>query len=396
VSRRSLVLIVAVAASLLVIAGVAGALLLGDDEPDRPRALRAIDTEPCRALGEDAARECLVRRFRAALRDRDDPRPAVQAITELANGEGDFLLANCHVVMHTVGRTYARDAGVSLATLMDYLPRSNDPGCSAGFAHGLVTGVAPSIDPAQPGKSAAVCEDAGTRVQRYSCIHGFGHAFMRLYEDRLEPALELCDALGPRSAADCAQGAYHDYWFAVLGADDARLSEEPITDPRQLCGAQPERFVRPCWYRAFLENRSEGFQLETPEDLEDLCADLDGIQRAGCITAAALIGPPDPAAQLRLCAALAAAPDAANCVRATKIQNLRDAPTRAYVRLIEGCARFDAEARAPCYRWMGKALAVVTDGRFTRSGCPQLRDADARRHCGEGARTMNEALVTFS
>jgi hypothetical protein len=45
---------------------------------------------------------------------------------------------------------------------------------------------------------------------------------------------------------------------------------------------------------------------------------------------------------------------------------------------------------------MGKALAVVTDGRFTRSGCPQLRGAAARRHCGEGARTMEDALVTFS
>ena len=46
--------------------------------------------------------------------------------------------SNCHGVMHTVGRTYARDVGLTLATLMDYLPRS-DPGCSAGFAHGLVT-----------------------------------------------------------------------------------------------------------------------------------------------------------------------------------------------------------------------------------------------------------------
>jgi hypothetical protein len=259
-----------------------------------------------------------------------------------------------------------------------------------------VTGVAPGIDPAQPAEAAAVCEDAGTRLQRYSCIHGFGHAFMRLYEDQLEPALELCVALGPGSAADCAQGAYHDYWFAVLGADGARLSDEPISDPRRLCGAQPDRFVRPCWYRAFLENRSEGFQLETPEDLDDLCEELDGIQRAGCITAAAVIGPPDPAAQLRLCAALEAAADAANCVRGTKVQNLRESPTRAYVRLIEGCARFDAAARAPCYRWMGKALAVVTDGRFTRSGCPRLSGADARRHCGEGARTMDDALVTFS
>ena len=395
-SRRSLLAFVAVSAGLLAAAAAAGALFLGGDERERPRALRTVDLESCSGHDDAAARECFARRFQAVLKGRDDPRPAVLAIADLAWSEGGFLLTNCHVVMHTVGRAYARDAGVSLATLMDHLPQSNDPGCSAGFAHGLVTGVAPNIDPARPAEAAMACSDAGTRFQRYSCVHGFGHAFMRLYDDQLEPALELCVALGPDTAPDCAQGAYHDYWFAVLGADDASLREQPVTDPRLLCGAQPEEFVRPCWYRAFLETRPAGLQLETPQDLEDLCEGLGGIQREGCITGAAVIGPPDPAAQLRICADLEAASDAAQCVRGTKVQNLPDPSTRHYVRLIEGCERFPAEARAACYRWLGKALAVVTDGRFGRSGCRQLAAVDARRHCREGARTMNEALVTFS
>ena len=256
---------VAVAASLLAVTAAAGALFLGDDKPERPPALRTIDLEPCRDVEDDAARDVLHPQASrgwwtvATTRGRQCRRSANSPWSE-----GGFLLSNCHVVMHTVGRTYARDADVSLASLMDYLPQSNDPGCSAGFAHGLVTGVAPDIDPAKPGEAAMACEDAGTRFQRYSCVHGIGHAFMRLYADQLEPALQLCVALGADVAPDCAQGAYHDYWFAVKGADDATLREQPITDPRQLCGAQPEGFVRPCWYRAFLENRSEGFQLETP------------------------------------------------------------------------------------------------------------------------------------
>jgi hypothetical protein len=396
VSRRSLLVFVAVAGSLLAIAAAAGGLLLGNGEPEPPPELRAVNLEPCRGLEQRAATECLARKFQAAVDGRDDPRPTVQAIADLAWSEGGFLLTNCHVVMHTVGRTYARDARVSLATLMDYLPKSNDPGCSAGFAHGLVTGVAPNIDPSDPTEAAMACEDAGTRFQRYSCVHGFGHAFMRLYGDELEPALELCVTLGADAAPDCAQGAYHDYWFAVIGADDATLREQPITDPRRLCGAQPEEFVRPCWYRAFLETRPAGFQLEAPQDLEDLCEGLDGIQRGGCITGAAVIGPSDPAAQLRICADIGAPSDAAQCVRGTKVQNLPDSSTRDYVRLIEGCERFTADARPACYRWLGKALAVVTDGRFARSGCPELAGADARRQCRAGARTMNEALVTFS
>ena len=40
---------------------------------------------------------------------------------------------------------------------------------------------------------------------------------------------------------------------------------------------------------------------------------------------------------LRICADLEAPADAADCVRGTKVQNLLDASTRDYVRLIEGC-----------------------------------------------------------
>jgi len=386
-----------VACLLLLVSGVAGAVVLGTgEEREPPPGVRTVSVERCEGLDDDARRTCLTEEFLALVDGRQDPRPAVERIAATAWTEGGFLLGNCHVVMHTVGRTYARDAGVTLASLMDHLPQDNDPGCSAGFAHGLVTGVAPDIDPSAPREATAACADAGTRYQRYSCVHGFGHAFMRLYNDELEPALELCTALGPDTAPDCAQGAYHDYWFAVVGADDARLERGAETDPWRLCGAQPDEYVRPCWYRAFLENRPEGFTAEAAADLEGLCDGLEGLQREACITAAAVIGPPDPARQLDLCATLGDPVDAASCVRGTKVQNLLDAPVDRHVRLIDRCEGFAPEARDDCYRWLGKVLAVLTDGRFRRTGCPRVARPEARRQCDEGARTMEEALVTFS
>ena len=394
--NRRVVLAVVVAATGLVAAGAAAVFVLpaGGDEPSR--VSRAVDLGRCRLVIETEARDCYTREFLSLVEEGDDPRPAVAAITKAARREGGSLLGNCHVIMHTVGRTYAHDAGVTLGTLMEHLPEANDPGCPAGFAHGLVTGVAPDIDPRRPREALDVCGKAATRFQRYSCIHGFGHAFMRIYEDRLDLALPLCRALGPQSAPDCAQGAYHDYWFAVLGADDASAPAGAVTNPRELCAAQPATFVKPCWYRSFLENRPEGFVLDTPEDLDGLCDGLDGMQRAGCVTAAALIGPPDPAAQLDLCARVRDPADVASCVRGTKVQNLLDAPTRTYVRLIDRCHRFARTPRPACYRWLAKALAVLTDGRFSRDGCPQLDGAAARRECLAGARTMDDALVTFS
>ena len=231
---------------------------------------------------------------------------------------------------------------------------------------------------------------------RYSCVHGLGHAFMRIHDDRLAPALELCRALGPRSAPDCAQGAYHDYWFAVVGADDAGLPDGAVTEPRALCGTQPAEFVRPCWYRAYVDNRPAGIVPDSPEHFEVLCDGLAGLQRAGCVTAVSVIGPADPAEQLRLCASLPAAVDGASCVRGTKVQNLLGSTTAEWVALIGRCELFRGTTRAACYRWLGKTLAVVTDGEFGTRGCPELTADDARRECAAGARSLDEALVTFS
>lgn len=382
------------AAGLVALALALGLLLLRSDEEEQPVA---VDVQRCRGLLADASRDCWMRSFETLVEGEDDPRPAVAAIERAVRREGGFVLANCHGVMHTVGRTYALERDATLADLQDYLPRTNDPGCSAGFAHGLVTGVAPSIDPRRPREAATVCADAGTRYRRYSCIHGLGHAFMRIYNDRLGPALGLCRALGLREAPDCAQGAYHDYWFAVVGIDDATLPETTaVTDPRKLCARQPVEFVRPCWYRAFVDNRPAGIVVDSPEHLDALCDGLAGLQRESCITAASVIGPADPEEQLEICAQLTVNDEEVSCVRGVKVQNLLGASEDAFVRLIEGCRLFsDSHPRRACYSWLGKTITVVTDGAFARSGCARLA-GDARRECALGARSVDDALETFS
>jgi hypothetical protein len=154
--------------------------------------------------------------------------------------------------------------------------------------------------------------------------------------------------------------------------------------------------VRGCWYRAFIDNRPAGLVVRSPADIEAACSDVRALQRQACITAASVIGPPDPAVQLRICAGLTHGADAESCIRGTKVQNLLGYPVAAFVGLIGGCERFGGQTRAACYRWLGKTLAVVTDGVFGQAGCPRLVARDARRLCESGAHQMNEALVTFS
>jgi hypothetical protein len=154
--------------------------------------------------------------------------------------------------------------------------------------------------------------------------------------------------------------------------------------------------LRASRYRAFVDNRPQDATIESPEDLDAFCEGLGGLQREACITAASVIGPPDPAAQLFICAGLTEPSDAVSCVRGTKVQNLLDYPTSAHVDLISRCAVFTGPPRAACFRWLGKTLAVVTDGEFARTGCPRLETARARKLCRAGGRSMNDALVTFS
>src|SRR5262249_21965535 len=143
------------------------------------------------------------------------PATELPRIDAYAAQTGGLLYTSCHLLMHTVGRLYGVREHVTLARLQDYLPRTNDPNCSAGFAHGLITALGPQVKRLGPKGAAAICDRSPTRYQRYSCIHGLGHAYMRIYVEALLPALQSCRLLGPENAADCAQGAFHDYWFSI-------------------------------------------------------------------------------------------------------------------------------------------------------------------------------------
>ena len=384
---------VAVAASLLAVA-----LRDGGDRAVAPRepAAEPAPLEACSDAPASEIRGCYARELAALVGASDRPADAVEEVARAAYAEpGGYLLGNCHGLMHTVGRERALERSLGLADLVDVLPASNDPACAAGFSHGVVSGVAPTLDARDPRGAEAVCADAETRFQRYSCTHGFGHAFMRLNEGRLEPALGLCRRLGPRAAPDCAQGAFHDYWFAVLGIDEAETPGRPVTDPRRLCAGRPAAFVRPCWYRAFLDGLEPGTRVESAAEIDALCAGLRALQRQGCITAAAVLGPADPAEQLALCGGFTGV-DAESCIRATKVQNILQYSPDLALPLVRECRRFPFRTALACYRILGKALAVVTDGAFGRDGCPRLDPAAARRACRAGAARMEEALVTFS
>jgi hypothetical protein len=349
---------------------------------------------PVNRTNGTADERCLARELYRVIAPLDDTASVLPRIDKLVGRSSGLLAGMCHVVMHEVGRRYGADRKLTLATLQNYLPRSNDPGCSGGFAHGLITSLGSEVA-AVGSQAAAVCERLETRYREYTCVHGLGHAYMRVYNESLLIALRSCEKLGARLAPDCGQGAFHDYWFSLSGADETHRPTNAVTSPRELCGAQRDLFVRACWYRVYLE-RDPGRPLADAADLDALCSGLAGLQRAGCITAGSVVmGGPDPYLHLKRCRPFSG-PDVQACVRGVGAETLATRPLDAQVRLVDGCRGFARRAeREECATWLATALSVASDGRFARSGCSAVAPF-ARAACRAGVALVDQPLETFS
>ena len=338
-------------------------------------------------LGEEARYRCYVRLLLLDVDRSRDPARELPRIDRRARIARTSLAGSCHVLMHEVGRRYAAEHRLTLATLQRAVPRSNDPTCSAGFGMGLIMQLGPEIILDGGAKAARTCERLPTRYRAYTCVHGLGHALMRGYNGRLRQAVAACRRLAPSEAPDCAQGAFHDYWISLRGADGTTRPARAETSPRTVCNGHL-RFVRPCWYRYFVEQTAVA--IDSPADVLRACTGLRGLQRSGCVSGAALQLGGDPLAQAPLCARLPSR-DVTSCLRGAQVQVLAREPRR-QLKLIRGCASLRPEERSGCYAWYGRTLAVVTDRRFDCSRlAPPGRDA-----CRAGARRENGALVTFS
>jgi hypothetical protein len=245
----------------------------------------------------------------------------------------------------------------------------------------------------EPRTLLTTCERLPTRFREYTCVHGAGHAFMRGFHGQLRDAYGACLKLGPSNAPDCSQGAFHDYWISLGGADGTQVSARPDTSPASVCGAYA--FKRPCWYRYFWE-RKPSTRVYRPKDILALCGRLEDLQRAGCIAGASLLASRerDPVDHSRMCQGVSGA-DTYDCLRGVNVPALRG-KTFEQLRLVRTCSSLPRTTRAWCYRWFGRTLSVLTDGRFRTRGCSQIEPAAAANWCRVGGEHMNRPLRTFS
>jgi hypothetical protein len=345
----------------------------------------------CEQIHLDQAKDaCYLRLLEQDVARSGNPATELPRIDRLARAAGTALYGRCHLLMHTVGREWAAAHHLTIEQLQNVEPRSNDPGCSAGFGMGLVMYLGPQIIASGSKSALPSCVALPTQYRRYTCVHSLGHALMRGYHETLFLAVGACTKLGARFAPDCAQGAFHDYWIALRGADQTTSPVQAVRSARTLCRTYP-RFAVGCWYRYFIE-LVPAPTVSTAADVERVCRGLGGAQRSGCIGGASLALEEPTFDQTRLCASLGAR-DAVPCLHGVTVQATEGKPAEQR-RLIGECARFAASAQAGCARWLGLTLNLVTNGRFARV-CPTLARAE-RAPCAAGARSYTGPIVTFS
>ena len=277
----------------------------------------------------EAQYHCYVRLLRNDVEASRSPALELPRIDRRVTALGGAVEAGCHVLMHEVGREFARDRHLTLESLQHYVPRSNNPNCSAGFGMGLVMYLGPQIIRSGGRSAVRTCERLPTRYREYTCVHGLGHALLRAYHGDLGEAVRACRKLQKTFAPDCAQGVFHDYWISLRGADGTTAPRRTLS-PRTLCDGRLT-YVKPCWYRYFLESPT-ALPVRDAADLRRSCKGLDALERFGCISAAALTISSNPFDQMRVCAKLRAA-DAAACLRGVPDQALAGEPAQ-QVRLI--------------------------------------------------------------
>ncbi len=229
-------------------------------------APECTDVRPLTAKGR-----CYAKALLAAVEASGDPAREVPRLDAQTRAAGGFVAAACHVLMHSVGRTYTRRHRVTLATLQRYLPRSNDSGCSAGFGHGLIMALGPQIMRAGPEGALKTCLQLATRVRQYTCVHGLGHAYMRMFSDDLKYALPRFRALGPAAAPDCAQGAFHDYWISRSGGTARRRRLGRV--PRRGSSAVARKQLSSCRVGTACTSRSRRRRRLTPQRISGAFAE---------------------------------------------------------------------------------------------------------------------------
>ncbi|HLL57449.1 MAG TPA: hypothetical protein VK359_05945 [Rubrobacteraceae bacterium] len=134
------------------------------------------------------------------------------AFTELKSeyDKNEFIKAQCHQITHVIGRA-ATDVYGDIPNTYS----KGDNFCWSGYYHGAMEATVAKIGPDKILKEAdTICAPLGEGDQKhsfyhYNCVHGLGHGFMGVQNNKLFESLEVCDTMTDDwERESCYSGAF--------------------------------------------------------------------------------------------------------------------------------------------------------------------------------------------
>jgi hypothetical protein len=195
--------------------------------------------------------------------------PALQALSAIANGPNDKLVAQCHGLAHELGHQAVHQMGFQAAF------RFQDDICGSGYLHGVVEEKFEDVAPALlPWTVLNTCPKDDAR-----CFHGLGHGIMVATDNNIPRSIKLCRTLPtgfPR--IQCAEGVFMEHFAAESSHASPTLD---LADIYAKCRDQrdPERAV--CTFyapRAWLKANNFDYTKAI-----QWCRDTAGVSKNECI-----------------------------------------------------------------------------------------------------------------
>jgi hypothetical protein len=243
-------------------------------EPTREVAKRTTEAATTDCSGDPSTDfACLQERYQGLVYSLGVEAAFAELKNELPRNE--LVRSNCHELTHIIGHA-AADLYGDIATTYS----RGDSFCGSGYYHGAMEAIVANIG------AEKVLEEVDTlcaglySFYHYNCAHGLGHGFMRVQDNELFKALDMCDALSDRWERNrCYGGVFMEN---VVDEDHPVHPSKFLKADQPLypCDAVKFRYKNECYQR----QTSYALQLLSNDFTKvfDLCERVENRFRPAC------------------------------------------------------------------------------------------------------------------
>jgi hypothetical protein len=163
-----------------------------------------------------------------------------------------YIKSNCHQLMHVIGRAaYAKYGNLAEAFA------HGDQFCWSGFYHGIMEQISKQKGLGYITDNVnTICQPIAKKYGHYSfndynCVHGLGHGFMEIENEKLFDALNSCDKMSDIwDKTSCYSGVFMQNIMNVQGPEAEDIATYPYlksSQPMYPCTDLAEQYKGSCY-----------------------------------------------------------------------------------------------------------------------------------------------------